>query len=281
MDQLRVATLNLWNKSGPWIKRMARIRAELGAEDFDIVGLQEVLELENDSGTKNQAGEIAEGRHWCFGLGHNMKGKWVPKGSRLGFGNAVLSRFPIASSEVVPLPGADQSDQKRSLLHACVQAPFGDLDVFVTHLNWRLDEGHIREQQVCAVVDAIEARARAGYPALLMGDFNADPQANEIRYLRGLCTLGRPRSVRFADAWEYAPDAGLGFTFDGRANQYASTYHEPPRRLDYLFVRGGPDAQGRGYPDRVRLAFHEPVDGVWCSDHFGVAADLRVGPVRS
>jgi hypothetical protein len=42
---------------------------------------------------------------------------------------------------------------------------------------------------------------------------------------------------------------------------------------------GGPQAHPQAHCRVVdaRLAFHEPVDGVWPSDHFGVVADLEIG----
>ena len=43
-------------------------------------------------------------------------------------------------------------------------------------------------------------------PPILMGDFNADPSADEIRYLKGQHVIDG-RSVYFADVWEYAEPA--------------------------------------------------------------------------
>ncbi|MDQ3780276.1 MAG: hypothetical protein M3354_07010, partial [Chloroflexota bacterium] len=50
----------------------------------------------------------------------------------------------------------------------------------------------------------------------------------------------------------------------------------PFQRIDHIFVRCGE----RGGPTleiaACALAFAEPVDGVWASDHFAVVADLFV-----
>ena len=58
MERLKLVTLNIWNKQGPWPERLALIRAELEALDADIVGLQEVLRSDQDDAT--QADEIAD-----------------------------------------------------------------------------------------------------------------------------------------------------------------------------------------------------------------------------
>jgi endonuclease/exonuclease/phosphatase family metal-dependent hydrolase len=279
MERLRVATLNVWNKSGPWAERMTLVREQMSALALDVLGLQEVLELETPAATTNQADELKPvGWHRAYAAAHDMAVAWVPKGQSLHFGNALLSRFPIVRSSSHPLPGADLSDQKRCVLHAVVEAPFGEVDFFVTHLNWKLDEGWIRELQVKTVAKLVAELAPddGRFPPVVMGDFNAEPQSDEIRYLGGFARLGEPRSVRFADAWAYADvGAGAGFTFDASRNAFAVQYHEAPRRIDYVFVRG-PDAKGRGRPMSPRLCFDEDRAGVFPSDHFGVCCDLAV-----
>jgi len=42
-DAWRVATLNIWNRQGPWPERLPLIRTALLALDADVIGLQEVL----------------------------------------------------------------------------------------------------------------------------------------------------------------------------------------------------------------------------------------------
>jgi hypothetical protein len=42
-NHLRVATLNIWNRSGPWPERLRLIREHLRTLDPDLIGLEEVL----------------------------------------------------------------------------------------------------------------------------------------------------------------------------------------------------------------------------------------------
>lgn len=276
MKTLTIATLNIWNKSGPWLERLPLIREELAALAPDVLGLQEVLRLTPNGALENpldadQAAQIADG------LGYRVAfGKASDFGSGLGFGNAVLSRHPIKDQQNFPLPGAD-SGETRALCYALVATPYGDLPVFVTHLNWKLHHGRVRLQQVMAVVDhifAVSPITEAQLPPVLMGDFNAEPDADEIRFLRGLARV-EGTSVFFADAWIYG-GTGPGHTFD-RRNRFAALAHEPPRRIDYIFVRG-PDRLFRGEPLATRLAFASSrpgVDGeIWPSDHFGVVTEI-------
>jgi endonuclease/exonuclease/phosphatase family metal-dependent hydrolase len=271
MDRLVVATLNIWNKSGPWPERLGAIRRELSALAPDVIGLQEVLRMEampEQTAATDQATEIAEG------MGYQIAyAKAQAFGAGLAFGNALLSRHPILESRGFILPGSE-SGETRCLLYARVATPHGQLPVFVTHLNWKLHHGSVRLSQVRAIVDKLFELAPVDdehLPPVLMGDFNAEPDSDEIRFLRGLATI-EGRSVYLADVWSYAGQ-GPGYTFD-RKNRFAALAHEPPRRIDYIFVRG-PDRKFRGEPVSARLCFATASAAeLWPSDHFGVVSEL-------
>jgi endonuclease/exonuclease/phosphatase family metal-dependent hydrolase len=261
----RVATLNIWNRFGPWEQRLAAIRSGVSVIVPDILGLQEVLRLDATEGDGlDQAQAIADGLGYHIAFGCAAGERW---------GNATLSRWPISRSEVSDLPRAG-TGERRTLLFSEIKAPFGSIPFFVTHLNWKFDEGHVREVQVREIVQRIDALVRAdGFPAILVGDFNAEPDADEIRFLRGLTSLGAPRRVYFQDVFAIAGDGSAGATFV-RRNPFAASVCEPDRRIDYIFVRGR-DERMRGETFGARVCFDEPVCGVFPSDHLGVVATLR------
>jgi endonuclease/exonuclease/phosphatase family metal-dependent hydrolase len=269
MKTLRVATLNIWNRFGPWEQRLEAIRAGVGALAPDLLGLQEVVRLEPDDGDGlDQAAAIADGFGYHVAYGRARDERW--------FGNAVLSRWPIARSHVYELPRVG-TDERRTLLFAEVASPFGAIPFFVTHLNWKFDEGHVRAEQILEIVHRIEALTRHhdpdnGFPALLVGDMNAEPDSDEIRYLRGLTALGGGRRVYFQDAFAFA-GAGAGITY-ARRNPFAAPLREPDRRIDYVLVKGRSERH-RGEPVEASVCFDQPVGGTFPSDHFGVIATLR------
>ena len=281
LDKLRVATLNIWNKSGPWAERLPLIRKQLQELSPDVLGLQEVLRLIPDekqppvpSPDNDQASEIAQG------LGYNIDyGIAADYSGGLKFGNALLTRYKILDSRTFRLPGGD-TGETRSLLYSVLETPWGRLPVFVTHLNWKLHHGVVRVKQAVYAAERIFVLApvEADFlPPILLGDLNADPQTDEIRYLKGQHVIDG-RSVYFADAWDYAEEQGPGYTY-ARDNAYALKNGEPNRRIDYIFVRG-PDKLMRGQPSNVRRAFDQSVPGaegmVWPSDHYGVVCDLSM-----
>ena len=265
MKTLRVATLNIWNRFGPWAQRLAAIRAGVRALAPDLFGMQEVLKLLPGEGDGlDQASAVAEGFGYHQAFACTKGEKW---------GNAILSRWPVARTQSFDLPRVG-TDEKRTLLFAEIASPFGAIPFFVTHLNWKFDEGHVREAQVKEIVSRMESlSAPLSFPAIVVGDFNAEPDTDEIRFLRGLTSLGSSQRVYFQDAFALAGDGSPGFTFV-RRNAFAAPLREPERRIDYVFVRGR-DERGRGEPIEARVCFDEAVEHVFPSDHFGVLATLR------
>jgi len=271
MDRLRVLSLNIWNKQGPYEARLPLLRAELAQLSPDLVGLQEVLRLEGSGSDGDQAAEVS------VGLGYQtaFASAWHIGGG-LHFGNGVLSRWPILTTESWQLP-VYAGHETRGLLYALVDAPFGRVPFFVTHLDWQFHLGAHRELQVAFIADQVERVVSSlgeCFPAIVAGDFNAEPDSDEIRFLSGLHSLGG-RSVYFADCFRVAGSGlGAGPTY-ARSNRFAAEVGEPDRRIDYVWVRG-PDKKLRGQPLACRVVANQPTDDVFPSDHYGVLADLKL-----
>jgi endonuclease/exonuclease/phosphatase family metal-dependent hydrolase len=269
MQRLSVLTINIWNRQGPWDKRLPLLRRGIAELSPDLVGLQEVLELD---GEPNQAHTIADGLdyHIAYGQAYHVGGA-----GPLHMGNALLSRWPIVEHARLVLP-SPEGDQGRSLLYALVSAPCGTVPVFVTHLSWQFHVADVRARQVRSVDDHVRELSKKGtFPALLMGDMNAEPDSDEMRFLRGLTPLSG-RGTYYADCWAYC-NQGPGYTF-ARENPFALRTREPSRRIDYIFARG-PDRTLRAEPLVCRVALDQPEAGVFPSDHFGVYAELQAAPV--
>jgi endonuclease/exonuclease/phosphatase family metal-dependent hydrolase len=265
MESLRVLTLNIWNRQGPWEERARLIKRGLHELAPDLVGLQEVLRHAEEP--LNQAQELAAGLgyHVAYAAAWNI-------GGGLEFGNAILSRWPIGRAENFPLPG-EPSQEARAVLYVRADSPYGEVPVFCTHLDWQFHHGYVRERQVAFIAEKLHELAPLdGFPPIVMGDFNAEPDSDEIRFMRGLHTL-RGRSIYLADCFGLCGE-GPGWTY-ARNNVYAEKLREPNRRIDYIFVRG-PDRQLRGEPVAARVVMDQAVDGVFPTDHYGVLAEIKV-----
>lgn len=275
MRPLRVLTLNIWNRQGPWENRLRLLQKGISELDPDIVGLQEVIHRPG-APEACQASQIADA--WSRSGGPNeihvgFGPAWTyDNGDQ--FGNAILSRFPLRDGRTFDLPTRDS----RSVVFARAQTPAGPVPFFVTHLSWKFDEGNLREEQALAIAGHVrEMASKEDLPAILVGDLNAAPDATEIRFLRGLHALDR-KSISFTDCFERA-GRGVGFTFDPPNNPHAALTYEQPRRIDYVLVEG-PDGRGRGMPLSCKVVLTDVVgaddDRYAASDHFGVFAEIRM-----
>ncbi len=264
-DLWRVATFNIWNRQGPWTDRLPLIVAGLRELDLDVVALQEVLGF---AGLPSQAHEIAAGLGWNV---HHVPAWNV--GGGLTFGNAILSPHALLDGRSLPLPSPPGLDT-RTVAFARVDCAHGPMPVFATHLTYQHHHSDARCEQVRVLTDHVAELAPIdGPPPVLLGDFNADPDSDEMRFLRGLTPLGGA-SVYFADAWTTTGnDPVRGFTYD-RENPYALRSREHSRRIDYIYVRG-PGKHLCGEPLSCSLALNTPTNDVWPSDHYAVVAEIH------
>jgi len=260
--RLRVATWNVWWRFGPWEERQPGIAEVLHRIDADVIALQEVWGVHDGPG---QAEMLAKklGYEHVFASGYDT-------GDVL-FGNAVLSRWPVAASDSRPLPSTSTTQEFRVALKTTVDGPRGPFELYTTHLNWRYDESAVRQAQVRALAEFVAESKERTFPPIVCGDFNADPMSDEIRMLTGRAAVPVARLV-FMDAWDLAGN-GAGYTWSND-NAFAARDLEPDRRIDYVFV-GWPKALGAGHAVDARVAAIEPINGVHPSDHYAVVAELR------
>jgi endonuclease/exonuclease/phosphatase family metal-dependent hydrolase len=269
---ISVLTLNLWHDSGPWPAREKRIREWLDRLEPDLIGFQEALRGE----TLDQVATLLEGRDYHLDY---VEASPFRRGERaFSFGNAVASRWPIRARHPLRLPDRGDGETRASLTVA-IDAPVGPISFTTTHLSWKLHQSDTRCRQVLALADhVLRLRPKGGFPPILVGDFNAEPDSDEMRFLRGAHAIG-DRCVYFNDACRVAgdPAQGNGPTWSNR-NPYARTAFEPDRRIDYVYA-GYPLANGLGAVLDCRVVCDDEAGGVWPSDHFGVFAELRSEPV--
>ena len=285
---LRVITLNLWGTEPPLSQRLDLALRQLRALAPDVVCLQEVRPLDGKAG-RTTADVIAEG----LGMAthYAMAVEWedgahgtLPAGQE---GVAILAKS-IRQTRVLALPEPRPADA-RVLLSAEVDSDGGPIWIHTTHLHYRLDDGLAREHQVLAIDDALRAaRTNESAPQILCGDFNATPDSDEMRFLRGLTTLGG-RRTHFQDAWlrlHREPDPGdgpaQGITWSSE-NQFTRPLRslDIDRRIDYVYVTSRKkDGRGTVHVSKVVLTEREGAgEGAICaSDHYGVLADVQVMP---
>lgn len=290
-QRLRLVTLNLWGTEPPLAHRLDLAARQLAALAPDVVGLQEVRPLPAALGSERTTA------HWLAARlgGHVLyvpsvrwdDGAFGPGTVGGEEGLALVSRWPIVDRRALRLPFA-RPTERRLLLSARVATPVGPIWVHTTHLHYRLDDGAARAAQVLAIDDAIRACGRGNDdpPQLLCGDFNATPGSDELRFLRGLTSLGG-RRTHFQDAWlrchdepprGAGPAAGITWSADNQHTRPLRSL-DLDRRIDHVYVTTRKkDGRGTVLACEVVLTAREGegAGAVCASDHYGVMADVQI-----
>lgn len=245
-DELLVATLNLRNIADRWSERIPLLLADMAALQPDLIGLQEcVFAVQQD----RLLGAAGEGRY------ESRRG-WA---GRPEYGNAVLGKAPLALGEGERLG----LDHNRSALRVPVSLTSGaTLDFVVTHLHHLVADEGVREAQAHDLthwLGAIEG------PLVVVGDFNAEPTEP---------TYGVMLDAGFRSSSAEANGAEPAVTWPSGIEAPGMDEDGDPGCLDYVWVRGPITVEA------CHLAFDRPAVGdatLYPSDHFGLAARLRVG----
>jgi endonuclease/exonuclease/phosphatase family metal-dependent hydrolase len=271
---IRVATWNLWWRFGSWRERAVAISAVLRDASPDICALQEVWANERRNFAEQLADELE--MHWEW-LRSPCPDRWqarLPESSA-EVGHAILTRWPIRERAELSLPAGGADDGGRNALLCVVESPDGSIPVTTTQLSSAPWDSATRCAQVRALVSFLADRDREAYPAVLAGDLNAEPDSDEIRLLCGHKTAPAREGFVLIDAWRYAPDDAVAWTWD-RKNPHVVATMEPSSRIDYVLV--GPPHEGRrGHVRSIQRIGETPVGGVWPSDHAGLLAELETG----
>lgn len=269
--RLRVMTLNVQNITADDPGRLQLLNRAIRRIEPDVVSLQEVMSIEHLDAVLEGTG--LHGTHQSQVLDYEP-----PFVDKYG-GTAVATRQPHRVAEVLDQRLNDAPDVPWCTLAAVVSVPdAGDLLVIATTSSWRLDAEAARERQALALAD-LDSRHRCALPTVIAGDLNADADAASIRFLTGRQSLAG-RSVHYHDAWDIAGQ-GPGHTWTDEngsaAEEMAAVVRQSRhrRRLDYILLGSWHEhPTARAEVRSATLVVDESIDGIWPSDHFGVAADI-------
>jgi endonuclease/exonuclease/phosphatase family metal-dependent hydrolase len=171
---IRVATYNVHRWAGLAGRRTpdpARAGFVISELDADVIALQEVL---RPVGYGRQRGEDPL-EDLCEALGLHLVFAVTREHKRGQLGNAILSRFPIASTSVLDI--SHSRLERRGALAVQFNGSSGSLGVVATHLSL---VDRTRHRQVQSLLDHPQIHS---CPAVLLGDMNAWRQCKATRTL--------------------------------------------------------------------------------------------------
>ncbi len=186
-------------------------------------------------------------------------------------GVGLVCRWPMSEPQRRALR-SDDGGGAGQVVYVTVDGERGPIQLFAVVLDYPLDGSAVRQSQVRQLVHFVQEVASRRDPVIVCGDFNADPNSDEIRMLTGRAATAGPGMV-FYDSWEMAGDGSPGYTWSNR-NPLAAISLYPDRRFDYVFS-AWPRRGGVGHPVHSALLGVCPPDQVQVSDHYGLVADVR------
>ena len=219
---LRVATFNIHkgaNRQGQY--DLERTIDAISRLDVDLVGIQEAMRNHPDFNCDDQPALIADGlsrrtgRRWT----HVHAKAWIldnkeclvqGRGSEAATEDlALIAASPILASRSVRL-----SEGRIGLSVRLAAMP--QMPVTVTHLAANRSNQADRVRELAALLPWAASQG----PGVLMGDFNAEPDAEELR----------PVLARYRDAWAEAAAAGRA----GGVPSGATRFGRRGSRIDYI-----------------------------------------------
>jgi len=180
--------------------------------------------------------EQKTGRAWYRKFINVYGGTW-------GYGNVILSRFPLTSSSTKLL------SYKRGVVQVGVSLNGRTVNIFSTHVEY-----FTASYRPIQIKEAKSFIAGFAGPRVIMGDFNTNPGTSDYNLM----------ATDYADAWAVAKAAGIATSFNGTGNTHGGS------RFDYVFFsRSGINLKSVNVPDTR-------VNGIWPSDHDPVIATFSV-----
>jgi endonuclease/exonuclease/phosphatase family metal-dependent hydrolase len=219
---LRLMTYNLhqgYSAAGRMeIEAQARLIEEAGA---DVIALQEVSRGYVISGSTDMIEWLSQRLGMPYVYGPTADPLW---------GNALLSRYPILSASLHPLPPSDLLLQ-RGFIDAEIEYSQEPIRLLATHYHHPDDGSEIRQEQAQEMLEAWGGTPRT----ILLGDLNARPTDPEMLLLSGagfsdaLAGVSPPSSYTYSAADPYQQIDYIWFTPDFRlqsASVPASPYSD-------------------------------------------------------
>ena len=233
---LRIATYNVHRCRGlDGRTRPDRIAGVISAIDADVVALHEVVGAGPHGG--GHAAELGAmlGMGWVMAPARQLRGH--------SFGNAVLSRLPIAQHLEHDLSW--KTCEARRLQRVDIAADGPTLHLYNVHLGTAILERRHQAQKLASIV----CDRHVPGPKLVVGDFN--------EWMRGLATSLLSEKLNSVDLTNFLR----------RRRTYPGLF--PILHLDHIYYAGKVEILHIELP-RTRLS-------LVASDHLPLVADIRIG----
>lgn len=253
---MKIVTFNIrcdFNQDGEncFCHRKDLILQKISQEKPDIIGFQEVLPHVQKWLKENLSD------YYIVGCGREKD--WKDEYTSIAFRKDAMELFGLDVFWLSPTPKVpasryeSQSICPRTCTAAILKPVFCDTPILVYNTHLDHESAYAREKGLSQIFHRIkEDVALYSYPYILMGDFNAEPDSEE------LSLLSVSDILCLTDAAE-----NLGITYHDYGKLKNSV------KIDYLLVSPNLSIQ------KAEL-WKDTINGIFLSDHYPVSADITI-----
>ncbi|WP_408007688.1 endonuclease/exonuclease/phosphatase family protein [Pseudalkalibacillus sp. A8] len=212
--ELKIMTFNIRHGKGmDKNHNLQRISQVLKNSKADIIGLNEVdKEFSKRSEFVDQAEWIAKDLNMGYVFGPSITRRGKKEGDIRQYGSAILTRFPIITSDNYPFDFLPRIVEDRSLLKVIVEIEKREVAIYITHLSFA---PFLHSKQTEFILERVTQDVK---PSVIMGDWNMKPYSSSWKLV----------TEQLKDTWEEQQgNGGSGYTFPSR---------RPRMKLDYIFM---------------------------------------------
>lgn len=205
--KLVAMTYNIHHGAGAdGVVDLSRIANVIMSAQPDLVAIQEVDRFVERTNHMDQAADLAAltAMHMRFGFADTYQGG--------DFGNLVLSRFPIDTLLLHPLPGPP--GETRVLMETQIRVPFNEQEIPVTFMSTHLETIEAPRQAAAQIIKNL-IPDNPDHLHILGGDLNATPNAPTLDTL----------SLRLVNPTK-------------SSHVFTHPALSPERQIDYLLLNG-------------------------------------------
>lgn len=256
-----VMTINVRHDKDFWEERFELIADEIARLGPDLIGLQEVMVRDGQSGVLLDLIKKRTGGEPGYEMVEKLKTGF---NSIEGEGIAIFSRHPIERKAYADL------EYGRPALFARVKAaPELTVDIIDTHLHHRGGDA-LKLWQAKKLVRFADKK-NAGHITFLTGDMNSKPMSGAIKHFRENSFVDT--YFEFHGEQKTIEDGGTSPVILSKDN----VPQNPARRIDYVFYRPA----GKDGP-RIRITGSEVCfknhnkEGLYPSDHLGIMTTFEI-----
>lgn len=215
------------------LQHLDKIASQIQQANLDAIVLNEVDFSSVWSKHINQARYIAEKAGFRYVVEQRNMDISIPFFNFI-FGNAILSKHPIKSSELVKFPHASSLENifvgSHDGVMSVLQTPSRDIGLIAVHLEYRSEE--IRVQSVKQINALAQAKP---FPVFAVGDFNSTPS----NFTRAQKTAANENALSYLQTQ-------TGFVSDSKVVDNHSFYtfpsEKPNTTIDWIVGHGDIEA---------------------------------------